>query len=175
LVSLLETPDPLINFRRRIIEALAMPDTRSLLQELDDAIVKGSAEGRERALWHATNLLIAGRYSENEICIFGEAIERLAADIEVAARARLSNQLAHTNNAPARVVGKLAFDDSIDVTGPVLRHSECLDAQILVANIRCKSQDHLLAISKREGAGGQYHGRTGDARQSRSSALRGQK
>jgi uncharacterized protein (DUF2336 family) len=127
-----------------------MPDTRSLLQELDDAIVKGSAEGRERALWHATNLLIAGRYSENEICIFGEAIERLAADIEVAARARLSNQLAHTNNAPVRVVGKLAFDDSIDVAGPVLRHSECLDAQILVANIRCKSQDHLLAISKRK-------------------------
>jgi len=127
-----------------------MPDTRSLLRELDDAIVKGSAEGRERALWHATNLLIAGRYSENEIWIFGEAIERLAADIEVAARARLSNQLAHTNNAPARVVGKLAFDDSIDVAGPVLRHSERLDAKILVANIRCKSQDHLLAISKRK-------------------------
>jgi Uncharacterised protein conserved in bacteria (DUF2336) len=130
-----------------------MPDTRSLLQELDDAIVKGSAEGRERALWHATNLLIAGRYSENDIWIFGEAIGRLAEDIEVAARARLSNQLAHTGNAPASVVGKLAFDDSIDVAGPVLRHSGRLDDKALVANIRSKSQDHLLAISKRKELG----------------------
>jgi uncharacterized protein (DUF2336 family) len=125
-----------------------MPNT--FLQELDAAIVKGSAENRLRALWHATDLLIAGRFSDNEIWIFGEVIGRLAEEIEVVARAQLAKRLAHANNAPTNVVRKLAFDDSIDVAEPVLRHSERLDAKGLVANIRSKSQDHLLAISKRK-------------------------
>jgi uncharacterized protein (DUF2336 family) len=117
-----------------------MPEATSILQELDDAIVKGSAESRERALWHATNLLIAGQYSDNEIWIFGEVIGRLAEEIEVVARARLAKQLAHTKNAPTNVIRKLAFDDSIAVAGPVLRHSEQLDSKTLIANIRCKGE-----------------------------------
>ena len=104
-----------------------MSDATSLLQELDDAIVKGSADSRERALWHATDLLIAGRYSDNEIWIFGEVIGKLAEEIEVVARARLAERLARTNNAPTNVIRRLAFDDLIAVAGPVLRHSEKLD------------------------------------------------
>jgi uncharacterized protein (DUF2336 family) len=131
-------------------EVMAIPDSKSFLQELDDSIAKGSAESRLRALWHATDLLIAGRYSDSEIWIFGEVIGRLAEEIEVVARAQLAERLAHTDNAPKSVVRKLAFDDSIDVAGPILQHSERLDADVLVANIRSKSQDHLLAISKRK-------------------------
>ncbi len=41
--------------------------TKSYLQDLDEAISRGSDESRERALWHATDLLIAGSYSEDEI------------------------------------------------------------------------------------------------------------
>jgi uncharacterized protein (DUF2336 family) len=132
------------------VEVMSISDSRSFLQELDDAIAKGSAESRLRALWHATDLLIAGRYSDSEIWIFGEVIGRLAEEIEVVARAQLAKRLAHTDNAPKSIVRKLAFDDSIDVAGPVLQHSERLDANVLVANIRSKSQDHLLAISKRK-------------------------
>jgi hypothetical protein len=77
-----------------------MPDPTSFLQELDDALAKGSAESRLRALWHATDLLIAGRYSDSEIWIFGEVIGRLAEEIEVVARARLAKRLAYANNAP---------------------------------------------------------------------------
>jgi uncharacterized protein (DUF2336 family) len=127
-----------------------MPEATSILQELDDAITKGSTESRERALWHATDLLIAGRYSDNEIWIFGEVIGRLAEEIEVVARAKLAQQLAHTTNAPTKVIRRLAFDDSIAVAGPVLQHSEQLDSKALIANIRCKGEVHLLAISKRK-------------------------
>jgi uncharacterized protein (DUF2336 family) len=63
---------------------------------------------------------------------------------------RLANKLAPSNNAPVNVIKKLAFDDSIDVAGPVLRESERIDVKTLVANARCKSQQHLLAISKRK-------------------------
>jgi uncharacterized protein (DUF2336 family) len=127
-----------------------MPEARVFLQELEVAVSRGSAESRQRALWYATDLLIAGRYTEDEIWIFGEVIGRLEQEIEIAARAQLAKRLAHSDNAPIRIIRKFAFDDSIDVAGPVLRYSERLDAQTLVANARSKSQQHLLEISKRK-------------------------
>ena len=56
----------------------------SYLQELDVAVSKGSAESRERALWYATDLLIVGRYTDDEIWMFGEIIGRLEQEIETA-------------------------------------------------------------------------------------------
>jgi uncharacterized protein (DUF2336 family) len=126
-----------------------MIESGSFLQELEEAVSRGSAESRLRALWHATDLLIAGRYTEDEIWIFGEVIGRLADGIEVAARAQLSKRMLRTDNASIDIVKKLAFDNSIDVAGPMLQHSARLDAKTLVSNIRTKSQSHLLAISKR--------------------------
>lgn len=125
-------------------------ETMSFLQELELAVSGGSAESRQRALWYATDLLIAGRYTEDEIWTFGEIIERLEQEIEVAARARLAKRLARTDNAPVGIINKLAFDDSIEVAGSVLRHSERLDVRALIANASTKSQQHLLAISKRK-------------------------
>jgi uncharacterized protein (DUF2336 family) len=127
-----------------------MTEATLLLADLEDAVSNGTAESCLRALWHATDILIAGRYSEEQIWMFGEIIGRLAEDIEVAARVRLSNVLAPSGNAPVSVIKKLAFDDVIDVAGPVLRHSERLDARALIANARTKSQQHLFAISKRK-------------------------
>src|ERR1700676_4372526 len=126
-----------------------MIETGSFLQELEEAVSRGSAESRLRALWHATDLLIAGRYTEDEIWVFGEVIGRLADGIEVAARAQLSKRLVRTDNASINILIKLAFDNSIDVAGPMLQHSVRLDAKTLISNIRTKSQSHLLAISKR--------------------------
>jgi uncharacterized protein (DUF2336 family) len=122
----------------------------SYLQELDVAVSKGSPENRERALWYATDLLIVGRYTDDEIWMFGEIIGRLEREIETAARAQLARRLARSDNAPVKVIRKLAFDDSIDVAGPVLRESSKLDTKTLIANARTKSQQHLLAISKRK-------------------------
>lgn len=125
----------------------------SFLQELDIAVSGGSAESRRRALWYATDLLITGRYTDDEIWMFGEIIGRLEQDIEEAARAQLAKRLARADNAPIKIINKFAFDDSIDVAGPVLRQSERLDAQALIVNVRSKSQQHLLAISKRKSIG----------------------
>ena len=122
----------------------------SILQELNDAISKGTPESRLKALWHATDLLIMGRYTESEIWIFGEVIGRLSEEIELAARSQLAKRLARSDKAPIFVINKLAFDDSIDVASPILRYSERLDNQVLVASARCKSQQHLFAISRRK-------------------------
>jgi uncharacterized protein (DUF2336 family) len=126
-----------------------MIEGKSFLNELDDAVLRGSEESRAKALWYATDMLIVGHYTDEEIWVFGEVIGRLAGAIEVAARAQLAKRLATVPNAPINTLHKLAFDDSIEVAGPVLQHSERLDSKTLVQNIRTKGQPHMLAISKR--------------------------
>jgi uncharacterized protein (DUF2336 family) len=130
-----------------------MTQAKSYLQDLDDAISRGTAESRAKALWHATDLMIAGSYSDEEIETFGKVIGRLADEIEVAARAQLAQRIANYDKAPLDVVHRLAFDDSIEVARPVLEESEQLDDVTLIANARTKSQAHLLAISKRRSIG----------------------
>jgi uncharacterized protein (DUF2336 family) len=130
-----------------------MAMTITHLQELDEAISRGTPESRVRALWHATDLLIAGSYSEEEIETFGRVIERLADEIEVEVRAWLSVRLSHFDEAPVNVIRKLAFDDAIEVAGPVLEESVRLDDETLIANVRSKSQSHMLAISRRTSLG----------------------
>jgi uncharacterized protein (DUF2336 family) len=127
-----------------------MIEPKTFLRELDKALLQGSAESRAKALSYATDMLIAGRYTEDEIWIFGEVIGRLADAIEMAARSQLAKRLASTAHAPTSVIKKLAFDDAIEVAGPVLQHSDRLDSKTLVANIRTKSQPHMLAISRRK-------------------------
>jgi len=127
-----------------------MAEPTSFLADLEDAVSRGTAESCLRALWHATDLLIAGTYSEEQISAFGEIIARLAEEIELGARIRLANKLAPSHNAPSKVINKLALDDQIDVAGPVLGQSERLDVETLMATARTKGQQHLLAISKRK-------------------------
>ena len=121
----------------------------SFLKDLDDAVARGSADRRLRALWHATDLLVVGRFAEEDIWVFGEVIEKLVGEIETAARAKLAAKLANSANAPTNIVNKLANDKSIDVAGPMLRCSERLDVRALVESAKCQSQQHLLAISRR--------------------------
>jgi uncharacterized protein (DUF2336 family) len=127
-----------------------MGEVKSFLRELDEAVSRGTPESRERALWHTTNLMVAGGYSDEEIWTFGEVIGRLADEIEVSARAQLARRLASFDEAPVNIIHKLAFDDSIEVAGPILLESGRLEPYALVANVCTKSQSHLLAISRRE-------------------------
>jgi uncharacterized protein (DUF2336 family) len=125
-------------------------EEKLFLRDLDDAVTRGSPESRSKALWHTTDLMMTGSFSEDEIWTFGEVITRLASEIEVAARAQLAQRVARFDRAPVNIVHKLAFDDAIEVAGPVLRESEQLEPYALVANVCTKSQTHMLAISKRE-------------------------
>ena len=127
---------------------MAEPDM--LLSDLEDAVSKGTAEACLRALWHATDVLAAGSYSEQQIWTFGEIIGRLAEEIELGARVRLAHKLAPSDNAPFMIIKRLASDDSIDVAGPVLRQSGRLDVETLIATAKTRGQQHLLAISRRK-------------------------
>jgi uncharacterized protein (DUF2336 family) len=123
-----------------------------LVNEVENAVTTGSAERRHAALRSVTDLFIMGsqQYSDDEIALFDDVIIRLAAEIELSARSLLAVRLAPIPNAPPKIIRALAFDDAIEVARPVLVQSERLDDPTLVENGRKKSQEHLLAISRRQ-------------------------
>jgi uncharacterized protein (DUF2336 family) len=128
-----------------------MTATHRLLSEVEEAMASGSATRRGKVVRHITDLFIVGaaQCSDHEIALFDDVLTRLAVEIEISARALLAVRLAPIGNAPPRIIHELAFDDEIDVAGPVLEQSERLDEAALIENARRKGQEHLLAISRR--------------------------
>jgi len=124
----------------------------SLIHELEDALSQGSAERRERTLRRVTDLFVFGssHFSVDHITVFDGVFSHLVADIEESARVALAERLATIPNAPPKVIRKLASDDAIEVAGPILTRSDQLDNVSLVENAKTKSQQHLLAITRRK-------------------------
>lgn len=129
-----------------------MSTSLNLISELEEALSKGSAERRIKTLHRVTDLFVfgSGHFSGDHIAVFDVVFARLIAEIEVSARAALADRLAGVPNAPPNAIRTLAFDDAIDVAGPVLAQSERLDNATLVENASTKSQEHLLAIAQRK-------------------------
>jgi len=130
---------------------LKRDENQSLIDELNEAVATGGDSERRRILERLADLFAAGSrgYSSEQIALFDEVLQKLCADIEVKARARLARRLAHIDNAPTKLIRSLAFDDAIAVAEPVLIHSRQLSDADLVENATTKSQDHLFAIAQR--------------------------
>ncbi len=73
----------------------------------------------------------------------------LVAKIEQSARELLAKRLARIQKSPPQIIRALAFDDTINVAGPILAQSAQLDDKTLVEIAKTKGQDHMLAISQR--------------------------
>jgi uncharacterized protein (DUF2336 family) len=123
----------------------------ALIHEVAKAVANGAVSQRAEMVRQVTDLFIVGldQYSDDELALFDDVFSRLVVQIEVSARALLAVRLAPIAKAPPNVIRVLAFDDAIDVAGPVLAKSERLDDPTLVENARQKGQEHLLAISRR--------------------------
>src|ERR1700738_4015245 len=116
---------------RAFPERIMPPESADLIEELEQAFALGTPQTRLAALWHTTDLLLTGRYSDDQLWVFGEIIDRLAANIESVARAKLADRLSRCASAPAQIVKKFASDNAIEVAGPMLRNSERLSDQSL--------------------------------------------
>jgi uncharacterized protein (DUF2336 family) len=95
-------------------------------------------------------LVNADQYSDDEIAVIDEVFVRLVATIEESARALLAIRLGPYAKAPPKILGILACDDAIDIASPVLIQGERLDEATLIKCAKTKSQEHLLAISRRK-------------------------
>jgi uncharacterized protein (DUF2336 family) len=132
----------------------------SLLGELEAAIQGGSAEKRAEMLRRVTDLFVstAPRVTEAQAGLFDDVFEQLIKEIEWKAVLELSERMSSVENAPDRLIRRLAHDDAIEISGPVLARSDRLGDEDLVAIARTKSQAHLAAIAGRAQLGEQVTG-----------------
>ena len=128
----------------------------SLLDELQTTLAHGTVARRVETLRRVTDLFINGSvdYSDEQIGLFDDVFQCLLVHIESSAKALLANRLAPIDSAPPKTIRTLAFDDLIEVAGPVLARSGRLDDDALIETARSKSQAHLLAISTRKALSG---------------------
>lgn len=138
--------------RIEIMTSKSSAAPESLLDELQSTLAHGTVARRVETLRRVTDLFINGAvdYSDEQIALFDDVFQCLIRHIEVSAKALLSSRLAPIDTAPPRTVRSLAFDDVIEVAGPVLTQSVRLDDETLIETARNKSQAHLMAISKRK-------------------------
>jgi uncharacterized protein (DUF2336 family) len=124
----------------------------NLIDQLEGLSASKDISRRAEILRKVTDLFVigSGRFSEDQVELFDNVMGELIKNIECAARAQFGSRLAKLSDAPRKVIRELAFDDAIEVAGPVLSHSVGLDEDALVENAKTKSQEHLLAISGRE-------------------------
>lgn len=123
----------------------------SLLEELDRAAAHGTSERSQHILSSIADLfaLKAENCSDRQIDLFDEIFVRLSAYIEKSARIALANKLADQARPPRKMTSLLASDDEIAVAGPVIERSKALDPAVLLRIASSKSQQHLLALSRR--------------------------
>jgi uncharacterized protein (DUF2336 family) len=123
-----------------------------LLDELQAALAHGTVARRVETLRRVTDLFVNGAAdcSDEQIGLFDDVFQCLTLHIETSAKALLASRLAPIENAPPLTIRSLAFDDLIEVAGPVLSQSMRLDDEALIENARSKSQAHLMAISTRK-------------------------
>ncbi len=123
----------------------------SPIDELEQAISNGDIARRAKALRVVSDLFLlgSGSFSNEHIELFDQIMQSIIGNVEVSVRAEFSKFLSLIPDAPGGIVRQLAFDDAIEVAGPILSVSERLEQTDLIQNARTMSQPHLLAISQR--------------------------
>lgn len=109
-----------------------------------------SSEKRRDLLREVTELFFdSGEQTEDVGSLFTEVVGSVAADMETSVRAELARRVADAKNAPSALARRLALDE-IEVAEPVLRWSKALSDADLVQIVRTRSQEHLLAVTRRD-------------------------
>jgi uncharacterized protein (DUF2336 family) len=138
--------------RIELMSSRSAATSENLLDELQATLAHGTVTRRVETLRRVTDLFINGAvdYSDEQIALFDDVFQCLIQHIEISARALLANRLAPIDTAPPQTIRRLAFDDVIEVAGPVLSQSNRLDDAALIEAARNEGQAHLLAISTRK-------------------------
>lgn len=125
---------------------------RNFIDQLESVISSKDVARRATILSRVADLFVvnSGRFSQEHVELFDDVMTKLLDSAEEDARAQFGDRLAKLADAPPKTLRHLALDDAIEVAGPILRHSDLIDERTLVEAARCKSQDHLLAISGRK-------------------------
>jgi len=127
----------------------------NLLDDLEHVMCDRNLENRAAMLRRVTDLFVGAprTLTREQIALFDDVMARLVEKIDTSARAAFGHVLTTLSVVPPKVIRRLAADETIEVAGPILAHSEQLDEITLVESAKTKSQAHLLAISRRKALG----------------------
>lgn len=122
-----------------------------LIGDITSAIDGASEINRNQMLSRLTThfMKTAPMLDEPEVDMFDIVFVSLSGKCDRLARVDLSETIASVPNGPKRTIIALAFDDEIDIAGPVIRRSPRLEETDLVLLVRQKGQPHLLAVTTR--------------------------
>src|SRR4030081_3286058 len=132
-------------------ERTSMKLSPAIVDELESALRAGTTDRRMEVLKRITALFVnnARNFTEEQIAVFDDVMGRLVGEIENLALVELSRRLAPIPNAPAGIIRRLAWDDAVEVAGPVLAKSDRLTDGELIELAKTKSQMHLARIASR--------------------------
>ncbi|MFM8701151.1 MAG: DUF2336 domain-containing protein [Hyphomicrobiales bacterium] len=133
-----------------------MSPIQSLVEDIEAALDDQTSDRRVALLHRITSLFIeqVPDLNEEHIGVFDDVILCLALEIEFHARVELSERLADLDRAPRGTIKNLALDPHINVAGPVLERSVCVDEEILVTIARERAPEFLRAVSRRRAISG---------------------
>ncbi len=119
-----------------------------------DLAKEGSSEKRRELLRQITDVFLADppERSDRESHLFDEIVGAVAADLETQVRIELAKKVAASNAPLQRTARRLAMD-VIEVARPVIEGSRALTETDILDVIQQKSQDHMLAVTKRPDIG----------------------
>src|ERR1700732_215639 len=118
----------------------------NLIDQLESVLASKDLSKRADILRRVTDLFThgSGKFSEDQIELFDDVMGILVGQVATAARAAFGSRLAQLADAPGKVIRTLAFDDAIEVAGPVLQHSPRLHGGGVVGDAGSKSEGALL-------------------------------
>jgi uncharacterized protein (DUF2336 family) len=119
-----------------------------------DLAKEGSSEKRRELLRQITDVFLADppERTDRESQLFDDIVAAVSADLETQVRIELAKKVAVSNVPVQRTARRLAMD-VIEVARPVLEHSRALSETDLLDVIKEKTQDHMLAVTKRPDIG----------------------
>jgi uncharacterized protein (DUF2336 family) len=116
----------------------------AFIDEIESALRGGAGDKRTRVLMSVTDLFIdaAAKYSERQIKLFDDVLVHLTQQVENSALVEIAARLAPIPNAPVDTIRRLARNDAIAISGPILKNSTRLNDSDLIEIAKAKSQAH---------------------------------
>ncbi|MEO0497232.1 MAG: DUF2336 domain-containing protein [Pseudomonadota bacterium] len=122
-----------------------------MLQDLLQLAGKDDADSRGVLIEQLSNMFLDDEadHSDSEEEMFTDVMTDLINGVDQDAQIRVSNKFADADNTPRPMARRLAFNDEAAVAAPVLERSNALTDDDLVEVAESKSEDHLMALTKR--------------------------
>jgi len=122
------------------------------LRDIEDILRHADPHTRHKTLRAVADLFLASApsFDDAHVEMFDTVFEILLDEAHRSGLPELSQRIGPVENAPPRLVKRLANDSDISIAGPVLSQSPRLSSEDLCEIARTKGNAHMLAMSTRK-------------------------